>query len=524
MAGTNIIIPLEKILALKPHYNISVDNLQEFKKFYSQIEGEDKRKPIFSKTKKYKMFTKKLVPINTKLRNSTDNAWQPLVVSKEVDKLKQIVRQYFNKITKDNFVSIKEKLINEVKEIPYVDIIPLLIDGILKKTYMDKEFINLYVDLCAELWSLKEWHSKMICIKKTSGGLMWMSNYLETKTQNKYDGPFRTREKIYKVAFKKISFKNHLLQKLKQEFYKRDEYYKLMDENKQFEEIYNTYKQKVYSILDILFNLFIKKYINENIITTCLIELGGINKEEKVEQDLLAFMYLFKKLVSFIDPKVNNYCLNHFKKINMEGFSFRTKFLFEDFIKEHKLIEIKKQEIKKKEVKKIERFVKKELTQEEAYIKIQNIIDDKTNPSRIVNNLKLFKYKYKQELIAEIIFMKVFDNYHYDYNIIYSKLWYERIIERRDVETSFDLFIDNYEELVKKNPKGVKNLVTFCYNILKRKSGTSFLKIMIHVLFNNKNKSSFKDTFMKIWNKIKDNYEGFDKQIKRLYKVKKVIS
>ena len=42
--------------------------------------------------------------------NSTDNAWQPLVVSKEVDKLKQVVRQYFNKITKDNFESIKEKL------------------------------------------------------------------------------------------------------------------------------------------------------------------------------------------------------------------------------------------------------------------------------------------------------------------------------------------------------------------------------------------------------------------------------
>jgi hypothetical protein len=527
MAGTTIIIPLEKILALKPHYNISVDKLQEFKRFYSQIEGEDKRNPIFSKTKKYKMFTKKLIPVNTKIRNSTHNAWQPLVVSKEVDKLKQVVRQYFNKITKDNFSSIKEKLIDEVKEIPYVDIIPLLIDGILKKTYMDKKFINLYVDLCAELWSLTEWHRKMVCIKKTRSGLMWMSNYLEIRTQNKYDGPFKTREKIYEVAFKKINFKNHLLQKLKQEFYKRDEYYKLMDENKQYEEIYNAYKQKVYSILDILFNLFTKRYINESIITTCLVELCGINKEEKVEQNLLAFMYFFEKIVSFISPKVNNYCLIEFKKINRESFSFRTKFLSDDFIKNHKLInKITPNKItpKNKIVQKIERFVKKEITQKEAYLAIQNIIDGNTSPSEIVNNLKKFKYKYKQELITEIIFMKVFNNYHYDYNIIYSKLWYERIIERRDVETSFDLLVDNYEKLVRNNPKGVKNIVTFCYNILKRKSGTSLLKIMVNVLFNNKNKEFFKETFMKIWNKIKDNYKGFNKQIKRLYKVKEVIN
>ena len=41
-----------------------------------------------------------------------------------------------------------------------------------------------------------------------------------------------------------------------------------------------------------------------------------------------------------------------------------------------------------------------------------------------------------------------FDNYHYDYNVIYSKLWYERIIERRDVETSFDLIIDTQTVLI----------------------------------------------------------------------------
>ena len=543
MADLNI-ISLERILSLKPHYNISISELNEFKEFYSRVEGEDKRKPMFSKTNKYKKFSKKIAPIN--ISHSSSNAWQPLIVSKEVDKLKQIVRQFCNKITQENFTSIKDKLIEEVKEVPYVDIIPLLIDGIIKKTYMDKDFIDLYVDLCIQLFNLTEWHRKMVCIKRTKKGLLWIPKYLETMEENKYDGPYKTEKEVYEVAFKKINFRYFLLQRLKKEFFKRQEYYDLMEENSNYEEIYNAYKQKVYSIMDIIYHLYEKKHISDSIITTCLAELSGHKKEEKNEKDLIGFIYFFNKVKGLINPKMYNFFLTSFKDINRDNFSFRTSFLMEEFCEENNLIVIKevkkedkiqkfepsKKQVEKpktkenpkttKKVEKIERFVKKkEITQDEAYSYIQNTIDNNKNSNEIVKKLKNYRYKYKRELIAEIILMKVFNEYNYDYNVIYSKLWYERVIERRDVETGFDLIIDNYEELLEGNPEGENNLIKFCQNILKKRSGISLLKIIINVLFNNRNREPFRNTFMKLWESIKDNYEDFEKQIKRLYKPKK---
>ena len=50
------IIPVERMLSLKPHYNISIDDLVGFLDFYKRIEGEDKRNPMFSKTKKYACY------------------------------------------------------------------------------------------------------------------------------------------------------------------------------------------------------------------------------------------------------------------------------------------------------------------------------------------------------------------------------------------------------------------------------------------------------------------------------------
>lgn len=526
MATEMNIISIEKILSLKPHYNISIDNLREFLDFYRKIEGEDKRNPMFSKTKKYEMFARKIThvsKINSTLRKGNSNGWKPHVVSKEVDKLKQLVTQYLNKITKEKFKSIKDKLISEVIEIPYLDIIPILANGILKKTYMDKSFINLYIELCAELWSFEDWYKKMICIRNRNG-LYYILNMLEIKKENKYIGPFKNRMDIYKKVLPEINFKKIFVNLLRTEFYKRDEYYKLMEENRDYDDIYYQYKQKVYGIIDIVCYMFDKKYINQNIITTCLVELLGIKKDNILENDILLFIYMFKKIYKYNDPKITNFIIDNVSKMDKENFSFRTKFLLEDLFKDMKKIVIVEKKIERKviPVQKIERYIKPPseksqtiITEELAYEEIQQIIDKNIPVYKKFRELKQYKYDKKEPLIVEIILMKVIDNYDIKYNNLYKKLWRDRVIERRHVEKSFDLIIDNYDDLLKTKSNVQSNLINFLYYILSKKSGISLLKIILHVVRNNRNYKHFKTTFNMLWQKIKKIYPTFERQVKR---------
>ena len=301
------------VLSFKTVNNEKLPELKEFLELYHGIENEDKIKPVFSQTSKYKSFpinfipkkySKKLLEEAKKGRIllTNEGSWKPYTPLTDIDKMKQIITSTLNKITNKNFAEISEELLNNLMNINCVDALDILAMEILKKAYYDSDYIHLYVTLCSRIWENKKWHKSLITIIKNSDTeYYWCENRLEVQDTISYNGPYNSDGEIMKDVMKQINFKNNLLVMCQKEFKERHIYLE-KSRIEEDDEIRYKLRRRVFSLIEFIALMYNSGYISEktlHVVIADLLQLKDYNDGNEVElneDEVEAFVILWKLL------------------------------------------------------------------------------------------------------------------------------------------------------------------------------------------------------------------------------------
>ena len=148
------------IYTLKEIQNISFNidsnkeielNIDNFLKTYIQIEKTDKYEPIFSLTNKYKSF-----PVNSNKSTKNffqNNKWKLNNVN--VQKINQEIKLSLNKLSEKTYNNIKNQIFSLLEKNNNEDTLKNFMKELFEKIWFDEKFIELYVQLCYDIWSNK---------------------------------------------------------------------------------------------------------------------------------------------------------------------------------------------------------------------------------------------------------------------------------------------------------------------------------------------------------------------------------
>lgn len=146
------------IYTLKEIQNISFNidsnkeielNIDNFLKTYIQIEKTDKYEPIFSLTNKYKSF-----PVNSNKSTKNffqNNKWKLNNVN--VQKINQEIKLSLNKLSEKTYNNIKNEIFSLLEKNNDQDTLKNFMKELFEKIWFDEKFIELYVQLCYDIWS-----------------------------------------------------------------------------------------------------------------------------------------------------------------------------------------------------------------------------------------------------------------------------------------------------------------------------------------------------------------------------------
>lgn len=366
------------IKSFRPFYNKKVPEIQEFLELYTDIEKKDFIKPIYSETNKYNSFPsfsynkkhngggsnggyhkgghkghygghkghhgghgghgggkkgKKSVPVFMK---KGSNAWQPYTPSSNGEKIKKIVISNFNKLTGKNFEQVSDKLIADLSEIDCSDVLTILGAEVLKKLLFDKGFYKVYVDLCKKIWSLEEWHDRLVTIIEDDGVLYWSENKINVDEDQRIMGPYDSIDELRLVTRREVSFKRYLMNMLYSEFCRIDEYLEEMgkavsvgDEDTEFR-----FRRKMFSNGEFLAELYKDGCVDEKILNIYFIFLLGMQDFDEKQVNTIK-LELFSKMWTIIDGKIGSQgdILAHIKgRLLKMKLANRIRFMLEDSV------------------------------------------------------------------------------------------------------------------------------------------------------------------------------------------------
>ena len=303
------------IFSFRAVNNMKMPELDDFLKVYHGIEEQDRAKPMFSQTTKYKSFplnfipkrfSKKLSDGKRKLLVRGEGTWRPYTPLTSNDRMKQIIISTLNKLTNKNFSEMSSELLKSLYQINCTDALDILATEILKKAYFDSEYIHLYVTLCARIWQDREWNKTLFTIISNSETeFYWCEKRLATQESISFHGPFKTDKEAINDAMININFKKNLMTHCHQEFENRMEHIMASREEEVDEEDRYKRRRRVFSLLEFLALMYNSKHLPERIMHLIIIDLLKLNKyQEGVEdfmpdeEDVEGFVILWKIIYS----------------------------------------------------------------------------------------------------------------------------------------------------------------------------------------------------------------------------------
>lgn len=409
-----MIYDIKFILSFKNIYKEKNQELVEFVNYYNKIIKEDNIKPIFSKTDKCKSFSNNI--------GKNENSWTPHLYSSPLEQIKHEIISILNKITKNNFGFLSKELICILQKHKYVEILDILVVNILNKTYNDNEFINLYVDLCANIWGLYDWHEKLTSIIKNGSKFCWIKNYYTVQDKIVYSQHFDTIKECKEDIHKNVNLKLNLINILQDNFINRAK------QN----------KKNVYSELQFLTELYNKKYISNKIIHVIMLKLINYPKYTEVNDiDLEGFCIVLNNVS--INSLKNNYIKYVHKILDNNHFCNRTRFMLEN-LSNYKTVKDNKSEsdYDESDYDTADSLIEEYLETNDINKFISNININKKVLIECIFNTAIEHIKYHNNLSKLIKRL----NYKIDYNDIISSLDIEDIkLDIADADKRLDKFV-----------------------------------------------------------------------------------
>ena len=317
------------IFSFRAVNNMKMPELDDFLKVYHGIEEQDRAKPMFSQTTKYKSFPLNFIPkrFSKKLSNGKrkllvrgEGTWRPYTPLTSNERMKQIIISTLNKLTNKNFSEMSAHLLKGLYQINCTDALDILATEILKKAYFDSEYIHLYVTLCARIWQDREWNKTLFTIISNSETeFYWCENRLETQESISFHGPFTTDKEAISDAMTNINFKKNLMTHCHNEFQNRMEHIVASREEGLDEEDRYKKRRRVFSLLEFLALMYNSKHLPERVMHLIIMDLLKLDKyQEDVkdfmpdEEDVEGFVILWKIIYStkrkpFVQKYIDQY-------------------------------------------------------------------------------------------------------------------------------------------------------------------------------------------------------------------------
>ena len=303
-------------------YNSSNNNLDEFKDYYNSIIEKDKIQPIFSQTsnynnnlnayqkKKFSNFTRKI------------QKWKSNKATNTTELIKKIVFKYLNIISNKNFNNVLQDFLNEIKNINDPILFDIISINIIDKCINDPKYQEQYIEICNQLWSDNSIIKNFITIHENTEGFFWSLN-----NDTKLNGPYKSLQDLKSNVIKMYSFKQILINHIRNEFQNKDKYIEEYNEKiKTDVDAGFKIKRKIIGIVEIIVLLYNKKYIEDNIIHSVLQEL--LSNVSEINFELV--YYILKNIHSrFIK---SNYKKNVYIHKNNKKFNSRTLFFIDSIL------------------------------------------------------------------------------------------------------------------------------------------------------------------------------------------------
>lgn len=279
----------------------NIDLIEKFLYDYSKIQKQDSIKPIFMLTKKYSNYSNK---------KKQESKWKKYVAETDVDKVKEIIKSNLNKISKDNFNIISKKLILDIKKMEKGCALNIIVDEIYEKTVFDIKFQNIYLETIKIIWSDRTFYRNLVNIKKENNKFFW-----KEKEKKKVYGPFDNQKILEQSVFNELSLKKLFMNKLQEEFEKRDVYMKMLDDDSIIDNERFKVKRNLFGLYELLVKLYYSRDIPIFFINYVLFTLF----KEKENVYYLECIHLMLNL--FTGNKEFNYLMNFEKEINSKNIS-----------------------------------------------------------------------------------------------------------------------------------------------------------------------------------------------------------
>lgn len=317
------------IFSFRAVNNMKMPELDDFLRIYHGIEEQDRTKPMFSQTTKYKSFPLNFIPkrFSKKLSNGKrkllvrgEGTWRPYTPLTSNERMKQIIISTLNKLTSKNFSEMSAELLKSLYQINCTDALDILATEILKKAYFDSEYIHLYVTLCSRIWRDREWNKTLFTIISNSETeFYWCENRLETQESISFHGPFKTDKEAITDAMTNINFKKNLMTRCHQEFENRMEHIMASREEGVDEEDRYKRRRRIFSLLEFLALMYNSKHLPERVMHLIIMDLlkldkyqAGIENFMPDEEDVEGFVILWKIIYSakrkpFVQKYIDQY-------------------------------------------------------------------------------------------------------------------------------------------------------------------------------------------------------------------------
>ncbi len=291
---------------LKDRYEMDKVNwLSNFLDIYKRIEEEDSKKPIFSQTTKFKKFPNHLKYykyIKFSRDEEVQKKWKIQKPQTEYEKISLFIKSNLNKISEDNFETIKNEFMEELITYDHPELFEILSKEIYDKCILEPIYRRYYIQLCHGIWMSSDIHMNRYEVVDLDGDFYIHFKYpqndygLEKVNNDGMLGSYTSEMECHHEAYKLMNFKRYFVHYLEDKFQHKDvKFGKLQLEDDEFFER----KKQILGFVEIVWLLYQERYIHMDIIHIMILHFLHINNDdfEPVEEiEMESVYFLIKKM------------------------------------------------------------------------------------------------------------------------------------------------------------------------------------------------------------------------------------
>jgi hypothetical protein len=298
----NISYNYSTIVDMKRRYPYKTALLGWFLDYYKNIVTEDKKNPLFFRTKIYQAFPqnpfhkfKNIKKVGERWMVGQNNSWNVLqsVDMAERDRIQRMIRTKLNQITEINFNQIQNEFIQEIMQIEIFELYDIIVSEIYEKFLYEKKFQDGYIKLIKQINKLREISTKLVTISiDENNQFYWFTNTSDSQfnlnTNERLNGPFESEEKVMEDISKNIQLKYQLIEFLQKQFNKRGEHIKEIrrlseqgENNDDIQETIYRIRRNIFGVIEMIGRLYQEKIISINVIHNILLSLFHLHEYEK---------------------------------------------------------------------------------------------------------------------------------------------------------------------------------------------------------------------------------------------------